>query len=666
MNLTYENKYFVDTEKVVSFSNEYGSWNYVNSEILLGTDKFVEYQKDMINEFHAQLDEIFQNSMEEEVDFFKTKFEELLEDFNSKFNIFADKLNDVERLSLKWVLQVYFKWVFIASMLWDVSLIIFRDWKLVEVVDNEFDKNLKVDNFSEFIEWELENGDQILSLWVRALDLFNKSDIEEALNISVNEEKALLEVLEEVIWVRLSLQQLWFLSLSKAEIRFVVNKDIIKNKPQFDFIKITKKFKDLSSFKYPIVITWMVALILFLFYSILTIETSDPSIVNEDGSVSAIDFTIEDLNREILEFKKISASSDEKSRKYTEILDKLDKLDAKNKWPQDVIRLRKSLNVLYYKWFNIFLESSLDNDKKVYSFTDEEKAWLWTINNIYENKGLNIAWSKWAVLWAVNDKVKGKLVNYNIPSEIDWCNVNLLANWLYCYGWEWNIFNVQKSTLQSVTTKSVNFASKIGWVETFGKNRFYVLNTDKLEENGWIITKYNNLLGSQTSFTEGTNYTFDEKYFEANKAMIWSWFSSFVIDGTFLVWSKANKSLVQLWRDWTTLSGREIPLKGGSKIWDWFSSNVKIYTTDSAKYVYLFDVDNQTLSVYQSRPYKTNSANATSYNLHYFFSIKFDVPWVNFIDAYIEHWTKPIAYFVGDSWVFKVSLSEYFDDVSQQ
>ena len=52
-------------------------------------------------------------------------------------------------------------------------------------------------------------------------------------------------------------------------------------------------------------------------------------------------------------------TSEEKSVKYNEILAKLDVLQSKGRWLEDVAQFRKVLQSEYYKGFNIVYVSSL-------------------------------------------------------------------------------------------------------------------------------------------------------------------------------------------------------------------------------------------------------------------------------------------------------------------
>jgi len=52
---------------------------------------------------------------------------------------------------------------------------------------------------------------------------------------------------------------------------------------------------------------------------------------------------------------------------------------------------------------------------------------------------------------------------------------------------------------------------------------------------------------------------------------------------------------------------------------------VKVITFINDKYIYLYDYNTQSLVVYLTTPYKTNSSYTYSYKLKYLFKLKFDI-----------------------------------------
>jgi len=92
-----------------------------------------------------------------------------------------------------------------------------------------------------------------------------------------------------------------------------------------------------------------------------------------------------------------------------------------------------------------------------------------------------------------------------------------------------------------------------------------------------------------------------------------------------------------------------------------YSSNVKVISNPNSKYVYLFDRINQTLTVYESRPSKTNETFAHSYSLYYLLRYTFDLDAGKIVDITIPEatWDKPEMYILSSDQVNKIDLYEF-------
>ena len=89
-----ESEHYIDVQK--SFKDGIQCKVFVE----FPTEKFIEYQKDLINEFIGDLvDDIESN--EYEPDQIKAKCEQALQDLNTKLKSFADKVRDVEHFEIK-------------------------------------------------------------------------------------------------------------------------------------------------------------------------------------------------------------------------------------------------------------------------------------------------------------------------------------------------------------------------------------------------------------------------------------------------------------------------------------------------------------------------------------------------------------------------------------
>ena len=112
---------------------------------------------------------------------------------------------------------------------------------------------------------------------------------------------------------------------------------------------------------------------------------------------------------------------------------------------------------------------------------------------------------------------------------------------------------------------------------------------------------------------------------------------------------------------------REVKLLWWDTINNKYSNNVKVIASLNSRYVYLFDRDNQTFTVYTSNPVKTNSDFSSSYSLYYLFSFKFDLKSEDVIDITVPDagGNKPDMYVLTTVWINKVSLYDYISSVEK-
>ena len=82
----------------------------------------------------------------------------------------------------------------------------------------------------------------------------------------------------------------------------------------------------------------------------------------------------------------------------------------------------------------------------------------------------------------------------------------------------------------------------------------------------------------------------------------------------------------------------------------------------TSKYLYLYDYDTQSLVVYLTSPYKTNSAYTTSYSLIYKFKVKFDITNEKVKDVIVEEnpsTQKRYAYILTNKSIYQLDLTQF-------
>ncbi len=672
-----EKKYnYLATNQEFSFKEKLSNGVKINTYVVLWTEKFLDYQKDLLQDFLADFIDKANTEIYDEWDL-KMHLEEWLQNLNVNLNKFADKVTDVERFSIKWYIQIIAGNMLMASMIWDTSVLIFRDKKLYYQLHNGFSKKSKIDLFSDFVEWDIQAHDEIIYAWTKVSDVLDQWDIKEMESILSWDDASLLEFLEQAVTSR----------VDKENISMMANYYIHGNiwvlektkKPSFKSMGNRFKFhtawtKKLLANKYYMTISILSLVILFMLYNVLSqiLNTSKQSIFVTDGWM-IIDITIDDIKKDILSFKHMDPTSDQKWIKYSEIIEKINLLESKWRWLEDVESLKSILEDDYYKWFNIIRISNLSQlddpatgiKTRLITLNNIEKDKIWDWLFVDFQRWVNLWWTKWALIWALNDGSRWSLVEYNIDWTVQWCSENLLRDGLYCYTSDGRIFSITRWWVEPVITASPSwFPDTIWWIGVYGKANFYVFQPNLNSSLNWVfVTRYRNTVWSQISYQEWQNYSLMVGY-EENVNFIWN-FTNTAIDSTFLTWN--NGKLYQLRRPgyWVSLDVREVKLLWWDTITNKYSDDVKVIASLTSRYVYLFDKVNNTFTVYTSNPLKTTDQYNTQYNLHYLFSFKFNLSNETVLDVSIPDstWNRPEMYILTDVWVNKINLYEYIDSL---
>ena len=642
------------------------------------SDKFIDYQKDLIQDFVADVVEKLGEEESADLDVVKTHFEFALQSLNTKLKAFADKVRDIDFFPLKGFVQIMAEGVLMASMIGDVSVMIFRDEKLYYSLNNSTQSKGKIDLFSDFVEGDIESHDEIVYVGTNISDVLDTHDFQEMEHVLASETGHLANFIQDVLHTRIDRKDFLFVfhyiitwSLAKSHVEhkeYIVNTDSLVYKIKTQFLKN----------KYQVTVAILSIFILFMLINLLSqvLKSNTNTVVTSNGVT--VDVTIDSIKKELLTFQGMDPTGEEKAMKYHDILEKLNVLESQGKRMEDIAQLKKVLQSEYYKWFNISYISSLSkfddpaNGRKasILTFNASEKSSIGEMKGIYMSKNMIIAGSTSALVGAIDDNVRWTLVGYNLP---DWeaikaCGLSLLRDGIYCFSPKGSIILVNKAGSQSVTNADADgFSKHIGGIASYGKANLYVFESNlSTIGNTTLATRYRNTLWSQTIYQWGQKY-----YLAPNMtgASFGSGFASFAVDGSFLTW--ANGTLYQFRRNPAssfTLNYRELKLMGGDKVANKYSNDVKIISSISSKYVYLFDRQNQTFTVYESRPAKNADQYVSTYGLYYLFSFKFDLGTTSrVVDIEVPDPTgdRPELYILTPDGVSKVQLFEYIDSIKQ-
>ena len=696
MQLQEHKKVYVPDEEIFSFQDTLLDDISFKVFVQCSKEKFLQYQKDILEEFVADFTNIIKTSEELDVVDIREIFEQNLQLLNTKLKQFAEKVRDVERFQLKWVIQLVVDDKLMSSMIGNTSMIVMRDQKTAYSVPNSIDTRSKIDLFSDFIEWNIERDDQILYVGLKFADVMDAHDLKEMESLLAQEESSewILSFLEELLTTRVEKSSIWFIisyfvkwpSISLAAVskkwwlrlkwvKWIKWKSIKYISDLWEKVKNSEHLQNakrqLSENKIYVVGFILVILIFIFLYSLASqiLNNSSNSNKFQTSAGTYIDINLEDLQNDIIEFKTLDASSNLKTDKYNEINQKLNFLEEQWKWLEDVADLKSQLQENYYDGFRITQfksENDLNNvagkDTQILTFNSTDTDKLWTPSSINVPRNMMIGWTKWALIDASSDTSRWSLIEYNIWKDLEDCITSLNSNWLYCYNTDWDIYMITKAGIVPVNTEDGNFRKWIGWLWTFSSRNLYVFKSNVSNLDNMLLTRYQiNSDGTYANFKWWSSYSIDASWVDFGT------FSSFAIDGNF--YGIANWKLYQFWREdaaWTSLRYRLMSVRWSNPLTEQYSNNIKIMVNKDSRYIYIYDRDQQLLTVYNSEPNKTNNAKATEFQLVYLFSLKFDIDWITVYDVDVPNstWDRPEAYLLTSKWVNKIALYEYLEKIN--
>ena len=680
MNVKEKKFLYVPEEQTFQVAEELANWAKLKLFVGFGVDKFVDYQKDLVQDFVAEVMEKVGEEESYDIDVLKSHFEIALQNLNTKLKAFADKVRDVDFFEIKWFVQLVIDNILMSSMIGDVSVMIFRNNKLYYSLSNTTNMKGKIDLFSDFVEGDVENTDELIYVGIKISDVLDTNDFKDMEQALKSESMNLANFLQDILHARIDKKAFGFIfhyAVTGASAKKTA--EHVQTTKYVDTDSLWYKIR--SQFlrnKYQVTVAILGIFILFMLINLLSqVLTSNTNTVVTSNGVT-VGVTIDSIKKDLLVFQGMDPTSEEKSMKYKDLTEKLNVLESEGKRLEDVASLKKVLQSEYYKGFNISYISSLSKfddltlgkKSRILTFNDSEKSQLGTVIGISMRSNMIIEWSSSALVGAMDDNLRGVLINYTLPDgeSIKWCSANLLKDGIYCFTPKGTIISVTKAGSQMVTNgDGENFSKHIGGIATYGKANMYIFeSTVSAIGNTTLVTRYRNTLGSQTIYQGGQKYYLTPNLSGASFG--WSGFSSFAVDGSFLTWYQGK--LLQFRRDPPTaftLDYREVKLLGGDTQTNKYSNNVKIISSINSKYVYLFDKDNQTFTVYESRPAKNGDQFASSYSLYYIFSYKFDLGANPVIDVEVPDPTgnKPELYILTSEGVNKVTLSDYIDSIVQ-
>lgn len=671
MHITVQSQEYVSADHFYTFERKFPRNISLCVHIAFHTDKFVEYQKDLFHDFVATITELLsQESLS--LPEFKDMFETYLQDFNAKLGIFVDKIKDVDDIRIAWSIQIFWDWEYIATLIGSSSALIFRGDKLVYTVCNSRPDHEKIDQFAEFIEWEVQDEDKIVIVGEHIETYLDKDDIAGVLEVSKADDVRVMDSLVEVLSARVQDTGIGFALETTVENLQGPFRSALKKTTQASDERTSALTQRLVKWRATGIMVLAGAVVLLLFYWVVMAALRTNSLTNFDPqSGLVIDFTIEDVQRDIALFQRIPVESDDKVAKYNEIVAKLDTLQAQDKWTFDVVELRSILEREYLQWFNISLltpESGFSDP--IYGLSAQEKDLLGDLHTVVWHNGLYIAGNRGAVIGSINDATRWTLMSARLGSDLLDCHLNLLRNGLYCVTSNNEVQHLTRSWMLPVELlDDAAFPANMQSVATFQTSNMYVI-ADNVSSMGspQSIYRFQNQRGSQDIFQPGSEYLIPVGPTDSPSPLMDSRFGDMAVDGTFLTWIPDKQELWQLWRidNAGTMMTRRVPLSWWDRVANSLWRDVKVMAPVGSRYVYLFDPENQQFLVYRSSPFKTNDAYTTSYSLNYFFSIRIDFWQTQVVDMFVDEWERSMVYALTPNAVHAIRLHELMDRYIRQ
>ena len=689
MKPVYNAVEYIDPEKVYLYSNQIGDDINLEVYIQIWSEKFVDYQKEIFEEFVADFVDDIKDSMLSS-DEIEKRLEKFLQWLNSKLQAFAEKLRNVPKCELKGYVQIVMDNAVKTWMIWKVSMIIIRDDKVNSVLENSYNEQSSIDQFSDFIWWDLERGDSLLYLWAKLSEVLDQHDVADIESVLEREDSmAVLDFLDDLFATRIDKKEIWFMcnySINWIELKKVhtwgklswlaskyTSKITWKISSKVDLMKWKRKTNSLfNDNKYYAMVWCLVLAILFLVWAIFAQMKSaqENKIQFQTSTWEYIDLTIDSIKQDIFAFKILDPTSDEKSEKYNEISQKIQVVEDNGLWIEDVENLKSDLLQAYEEWFMVRVIKNLsqfDNEKigkktKIFTFTSSQKEALWDLVSIAVDSSVNVWWEQAALIWIVNDKTSVTPVAYNMWEPAKACSLSLSKKWLFCYTDWWNLFYVNKTWIEPMEVVDWDWSTTSIWgIWTYGNNKFYLFQKSPNNMANALLTRYAVKPRSESQYTNPITYSVVATTWTVLPQEL-NWFA---IDGNFMAWWDGN--LYQFWRSsnmWSTLEMRIIDIEWWDKTaLSPYSNNVKVLASDDSPYVFLFDKDNQTLTAYESSPAKTHSNYSTSFKLYYMFRFKFALESETIIDAAVPSSTadRPELYLLSSDGVNKINVYEFID-----
>ncbi len=640
--------YTDNTQSNYSYYQEFDNWLVLKAEIIFYYDEYAQYQENLIKETLEEL-AIEVNNAKFSVIKFKSYFELALQELNSKFAVFAEKLRLFEKIEIRGLIEFFMDNYYVCSLIGDSSLTIFRKGTLYYSLHNDATSNKKIDLFAELIEGDLNSGDEIVYFGNNISYFADPEDFHYIGELNGTDDRTLIQIIEEMLSERTSMKTIGVISMDSVKFDEQIL-GIQKNQSASDYIDhIGYRFKKrryvISISLFWLLICWLVGLLVANF-----LQTSNGVRIGTTDDKTQDYFSLAGLQKEIEEFKALDPTVPEKYNMYKNLENKIIALESQGKLPLDIKQLKNMLQAEYQQWFNI--ESVEQLDDRLISFNSTDLLDLGTPISLHAGKQLNIWGTAGVMLGVSSSEIRWVIQKVGLETKLIGCTSNLQLNGLLCFDNTNTIYNLTKQSIQAAAVTSGAFEQNITQLATFGSNLYTLISNPVFNAEGTFVMRYPLSPGNREIFKPAIPYTL-----QSGTAI--TSISNMTIDGTFLLRSNKDQTLYQLRRDGTNSLNRKVPIQWGKELYGGAGSGMKIVSYADSSLVYLFEPNKSMLIVYKSTPSKASDASKHNYTLKYFFALQ--LPQRQVIDVAVSDSTKPQLYVLTNQGIANIKLYDYIE-----
>lgn len=138
MKVDQSQHFYNDEQHILQNSEQIENNIYIDMDIALQSDALIDFQKDIFSEYFGFLVDQIKQAKNPEQKEIKKIFEHTLQELNSKLSIFANKMAKVDYFPIKGCIKILHNNILMASLVGNVSIMIFREKKLFYAVNNEY------------------------------------------------------------------------------------------------------------------------------------------------------------------------------------------------------------------------------------------------------------------------------------------------------------------------------------------------------------------------------------------------------------------------------------------------------------------------------------------------------------------------------------------------